>query len=230
MVTNLQPSEYLIVMKYLLSKETENWFIYDFTSIKFKAELIDSMVGPWVDFRAAEWMGTYHWHRSEVVNLSQDPLYLHFVRDYKIEQIDCNDVLSTTHIELLRIQSRLEKNRSKVITKSRYDDNIRKSLKVGDRVWYNSESGIITYQHRGKDLKFTVRVKDTFTKYVPYNMLRPREVTDYSHIQIPDKIKKLTTKQLLATRIQGRLSDVVKAELQNREHIKRKTKTKEYGK
>lgn len=230
MVTNLQPSEYLIVMKYLLSKETDKWMIYDFTSIKFKAELIDGMVGPWVDFKAAEWMGQYHWHRSEVTNLSQDPLYLQFVRDYKIQQIYSTDLLSTTHIELLRIESHLEKNRSKLVTKSRYDDNIRKSLKVGDRVWYNNEPGIITYQHRGKDLKFTVRVKDTFTKYVPYNMIRPREVIDYSHIQIPEEIKKLTTKQLLSTRIQGRLSDVVKAELQSREHIKGKIKTKEYGK
>ena len=230
MITNLEPSEYLIVMKYLLSKETENWFIYDFTSIKFKAELIDDMVGPWVDFKAAEWMGTYHWHRSEVVNLSQDPLYLHFVRDYKIEQINCNDALSTTHIELLRIQSRLEKNRSKVITKSRYDDNIRKSLKVGDRVWYNSEPGTITYKHKGEDVKYTVRVKDTYTKYVPYWMLILREKKDYSHVQIPDSIKKLTTKQLLNKRVKGHLCDVYKAELQNREHIKRKTKTKEYGK
>lgn len=231
MITNLTESEYLIVMKYLFSKETDNWFVYDFTSIKLRAELIDSMVGPFVDFRAAEWMGNYHWLRSEVTNLSQDPNYLQFVRNYKINQIDCNDPLSTVKIELLRVDSHLKKNQSKIIHKSDYDKTIKLNFKEGDKVWYNKEPGIITYKHRGKETKFTVRCKDTFTKYVPYWLLTPRQTKDYSQVQIPNSIKKLTTKELLATRnYHGQLSEVVKAELQTREHIKRKTKIKEYGK
>lgn len=231
MLTNLTQSEYLIVMKYLLSKERYNWFIYDFTSIKLRPELIDSMVGPMVDFRSADWMGDYHWVRSEVVNLSQDPNYSKFVRDYKINQINCEDPLSTTKIELLRIESHLRKNISKIIHKSDYDKSIKLNFKLGDKVWYNNEPGIITYKHCGEEIKFTVRCKDIFTKYVPYWLLTPRETKDYSQVTIPESIKKLTTKELLATRnYHGQLSEVVKAELQTREHVKRKTKVKEYGK
>jgi hypothetical protein len=230
MVTNLIESEYLIVMKYLFTKETDNYFIYDFTSILVRSDLVSDMFGPFVDFRAAEWMGNYHWLRSEVVNLSQDPSYLQFVRDYKINQIDTNDPLSTTRIELLRVESHLIKNQSKIIHKTDYDKSIKLNFKEGDKVWFNREPGIITYKHRGKEIKFTVRVKDTYTKYVPYNMLTPRQTKDYSSVKIPQEIKKLTTQQLLNKRRNGYLSDVVKAELQNREHIKRKTKIKEYGK
>lgn len=234
MVTNLTDFEILMVMKYLISKESTNWFIYDFISINFKPNLVDDMVGPWVDFRSAEWMGDYHWVRSEVCNLSQDKEYLNFVRDYKINQINSEDhPLSTTKIELLRVDSHLSKNRSKVKYKHNYDEDIKRNFKVGDKVWFNNEPGIITYRHLEKSdgiVKYTVNVKNTFTKYVPYNLLSPRHVRDYSSVNVPDSIKKLTTLQLLNTRNRGVLSTVVKAELQNRENIKRKKITKIYGK
>ena len=73
-------------------------------------------------------------------------------------------------------------------------------------------------------------VKDTYYKYVPASQLYPRIKKDLSHIEIPKKFQDMSTTDLLRLRSSyGVLPDVIKAELDKREHIKKKSKTKIYG-
>jgi len=226
MKCNLEKTEIILPIKYILSKETKDYLILGFNSILSKDD------GVFIDYRSAEWQtsSNHHFVRSELVNLSNDVGYLIFARDYKINQIESFETTDTAGIELLRIQSKLTKNESKVITKADLDKKERLSFEPGDRVWYQNEPGVISYKHKGDEVKYTVNVKDTFTKYVPYWKLSKRVVKDYSHIVVPEEVKKMHTKQILNKRVQGHLSDIYKAELQNREHVKKKKKIKEYGK
>lgn len=227
--TNLTNMELIIPMKYLLSLGTNTYMVYKINSIRTKG---DSHSGDLVAiYMSAEMTsdGT-HWEHRNIVNLSQDLKYIEFVRDFKINQIQSTDCWESDKVEILRIESRLNKNRSKIITRKSLTDQKLKELKPGDSVWFKGEPGIISYRHRGSEIKYTVNVKDTYTKYVPYSKLSLRVVIDYSHIEIPEEIKKLKTGQLLSKRHNGYLPNVIKAELQTREHIKRKVKIKEYGK
>jgi hypothetical protein len=103
MKCNLEKTEIILPIKYILSKETKDYLILGFNSILNKDD------GVFIDYRSAEWQtsSNHHFVRSEVVNLSNDVGYLIFARDYKINQIESFETPDTAGIELLRIQSKL---------------------------------------------------------------------------------------------------------------------------
>jgi len=168
-----------------------------------------------------------------------------WLRDYKItelnSEVDAFTRKERQEIELLRIKTELEKNKLKVITRQDALNSYFDSIKIGDRVSYNNMPGIITYRHMDSNpAKFTINIKDTFHRYVPGDKIFPRNVEDLSHIDVPDEVKKLTTKELLARLDECRQwtisrtkpthsTEVYKAELQTREHIKKIKKTIDYG-
>ncbi len=114
-------------------------------------------------------------------------------------------------------------------------------FKSGDKIKYKNMPGIITYRHKGDDLKFTIKVGTTYHKYVLYHELIRKIKKDYSNILIPKEFKEMSTTNLLFLLKESRkygyrterfptLSNVnydiemIKAELSNREHIKNKKK------
>lgn len=147
MKCNLEKTEIILPIKYILSKETKDYLILEFKSILSRED------GIFLEYMSAEWQkdSNHHFVRSEVTNLNNDTGYLTFSRDYKINQIDSFDTPDTAGIELLRVQSKLIKNQSKVIAKADIDKKERLSFEPGDRIWYQNEPGVISYKHKGNE-------------------------------------------------------------------------------
>lgn len=227
--TNIDKSLLIQILRFFIEKETDSWFITNY----------DKHNGLFITLHTSELVSdserniSYHWQRTQTTDMSQNEEFIRWNRDYKISEITAFDVFSPEErlkIELLRIQSHFDSNKKKVVTKQQAVDNFSKTLKKGDRVWYNKMPAIITYKHKGDELKFTINVKDTYYKYVPASLLYPRIKKNLSHIEVPKKYQEMSTTQLLRLRTSyGFLPDVIKAELEKREHIKKKSKTKVYG-
>lgn len=228
---NIDKSLLIQILHFFIEKESDSWFITNY-------ETRDSFITIYTSelIFDSERNISYHWQRAQTTDISRNEEFIRWNRDYKISEItdDSFDVFSPEErlkIELLRIQSHFDSNKKKVVTKQQAVDNFSKTLKKGDRVWYNKMPAIITYKHKGDELKFTINVKDTYYKYVPASQLYPRIKKDLSHIEVPKKYQEMSTTQLLRLRTSydGVLPDVIKAELEKREHIKKKSKTKVYG-
>jgi hypothetical protein len=228
---NINKASVIQILHYFMQKECEGWFITDFKVRS--SDLIDLYASELI-FDQERGIH-YHWQRTQTTNPYGIDEFITWLRDYKISEINDESIDPFSHedrlkIELLRIQSHFDSNRKKVINKEEAIRERNKNLKEGDRVFFNRMPGIITYKHKGDELKFTVNVKDTYYKYVPYSQLIPRIKKDLSHIEVPKEYQGMSTKELLNLRSSfGYLSDEVKAELDKREHIKRKPKTKIYG-
>lgn len=101
----------------------------------------------------------------------------------------------------------------KIITKSEYYA----SFKNGDKVYFNNESGVITYCHKpnkeghlqftvnahGKETKLVNPFKQTFQPFSSfYNdekklYLSKRKMDNYDCVEVPTHVSKLSTKELL---------------------------------
>ena len=234
---NIDKSTVIQILQYFIQKECEGWFITDF-KIRAPGWFTTEVL---VDLYTSELMFDqdrgikYHWQRTQSTNPFKIDEFIIWLRNYKISEINDDSFDAFSHeerlrIELLRIQSHFDSNKKKVITKEDAIKEYNKTLKQGDRVYFNQMPGIITYKHQGDELKFTINVKDTYYKYVPASQLYPRIKKDLSHIEIPKKFQDMSTTDLLRLRSSyGFLPDVIKAELDKREHIKKKSKTKIYG-
>lgn len=233
---NIDKSSVIQILHYFMQKESDGWFITDFKVIApgSTSETLINLYTSELMFDSERGIN-YHWQRTQSTNPYKVDEFIIWLRNYKISQITDDSFDAFSHedrlkIELLRIQSHFDSNKKKVITKSKAIEEFNKTLKEGDRVTFNRMPGIITYKHQGDELKFTINVKDTYYKYVPASQLYPRIKKDLSHIEIPQKYKQMSTTELLNLRSSfGYLPDEVKAELDKREHIKKKTKTKIYG-
>jgi hypothetical protein len=217
-------------LKYCLFKSTDENFIVDYRPDKFLvAEIHIESDGP----------RQLKYHTNRWYYFSEDmPGYVQFSRDYRIgllteEHFYTRD--DRLEIEMLEIKTQLEKNKLKVKSRRGSIYEYVNSLKVGDRVSYKNMPGFITYSHVGTNpKKFTVNVKDTYYKYVPGEEIFPRDKEDLSHIKVPDEVRKMTTKELMSRMKElqrvGYGREIYKAELQNREHIRKTKKTFLYSK
>lgn len=172
------------------------------------------------------------YNRSSRFSLDvNDEKYFSEIRDIKIDDAISNDYFTSEQrlkVELLRLIGIIESNRFNTVSIDDAKKEFAKKLKPGDRVLYKNMPGIITYIHKGDNLKFTINVKDTYYKYVTYNSILPRVKRDLSHIIVPEEIKKLSTIDLLK-RLKRTYSngygyyngDAYRAELSTREHIKK---------
>jgi len=228
---NIDKASVIQILHYFMQKECDGWFITD-----FKVQSSDL-----IDLRTSELMFdqerqiNYHWQRTQSTEPYKLDEFIIWLRNYKITEINDESFDAFSHedrlkIELLRIQSHFDSNKKKVISRNDAINQHNKNLKEGDRVYFNTMPGIISYKHKGDELKFTINVKDTYYKYVPASKLYPRIKKDLSHIEVPKKYQEMSTTDLLRLRTtHGVLPDVIKAELSKREHIKKKPKTKIYG-
>ena len=236
---NLTTSEksYIIQMlRFNISMEKEDWFITDFKvekSDKIYIKLLTA--GVHKDSNRKTIYHTEMWGTSEAYEL---PNYKSWAREYKISQINDESIDTFTYeqnikLDLLRIQSHFDSNKSKLISRSKSEEEYINSFKVGDRITYKNMRGFITYKHTGDEPKFTINIKDTYYKYVPGIHIFKREKQDLSNVVVPDDIKKLSTHELLSklkrSQKTGCSPQILKAELQKREHIKNKVTTKIYG-
>lgn len=98
-------------------------------------------------------------------------------------------------------------------------------FKVGDRVYYKNNPGIITFKHSDKNeldpTKFSVKVKDTEFRYVCGLELVERKKQDLSDIEIDPNLNKLSTEKLLKMYRRQRGNRYIKRILEEREHIQR---------
>lgn len=228
---NIDKASAIQILHYYTQKECDGWFI---TDVKFRqSDFIDLYTSELIFDQ--ERGVNYHWQRIQTTNPYKVDEFIVWLRDYKISEINDESFDPFSHeerlkIELLRIQSHFDSNKKKVISRNDAINEYTKSLKKGDRVYFNKMPGIITYKHKGDELKFTINVKDTYYKYVPASQLYPRIKKDLSHIEVPKKYQDMSTTDLLRLRTSyGTLPDIIKAELNKREHIKKKPKTKIYG-
>jgi hypothetical protein len=234
---NINKSELIQILKFYISKESSGWFIIGYNPIyqdNIHIELTTAEL-------TCDQSRDIHYHISQkrVENPYKQEEFTIWLRDYRINEINDDSLSSFSHddslkIELLRIQSHFDSNKNKIITKNEAIKEYSKNLKKGDRVLYKNMPGIITYKHESEEPKFTINIKDTYYKYVPGSILIKRIKKDLSHIQVPKEIQKLSTIEILnllkkSHRLhQGFAPDVLKAELNKREHIKRKSKTKNH--
>jgi len=103
------------------------------------------------------------------------------------------------------------------------------SFKLGQRVYYKGEHGIITFKHNKKNQediqKYSVKVGLYEYRYVYGTDLSNREVKDLSYIPIDKKLNKLPTNRLLkmykrSLKLNKGLGNLkIKRILQEREHI-----------
>ncbi len=124
------------------------------------------------------------------------------------------------------------------------------SIKVGDKIWYKGEAGVVTFLHKPKEdshFRFTVNVDGVETRYVnPFsyyrdvnaiNLIKKRKPIDYSDVEIPKQVKEMSTKELLKylnffrTKSFDYIIDDLeethlRAELSTREHIPNKNEAK----
>jgi hypothetical protein len=232
---NIYKASVIQILHYFIQKECDGWFITDF-KVLAPGSTTDTLVNLYTsELMFDQERGiNYHWQRTQSTNPYKVDEFIIWLRDYKISEINDESLDTFSHedrlkIELLRIQSHFDSNKKKVITREEAIKERNKNLKEGDRVYFNTMPGIISYKHKGDELKFTINVKNTYYKYVPASKLIPRIKKDLSHIEVPKKYQEMSTTQLLNLRRYGSLPDVIKAELNKREHIKRKPKTKIYG-
>jgi hypothetical protein len=239
----LTKPEIIQYLRYNLSTQTEDNFIIGYDVTKYilndgkKGEVL--VINTAVSNTDPSRKTKYHSIRRN--NFSPDTSeFKVWLRDYKISILNDDEVSPFTskenqEIEILRIQRELDSNKLKIISQSQAIQKYIDSIKVGDRVSYKNMPGIITYKHReSSPTKFTINIKDTYYKYVPGEEIFPREVADLSHLTVPEEYKKLTTKELMARLKEYQKAcaprDLIKAELQTREHIKKTKKTFIYGK
>lgn len=116
---------------------------------------------------------------------------------------------------------------------SRYDEDelvkakkeYTEKFKVGDRVYYKNNPGIITFKHSDKSelapTKFSVQVKDTEFRYVCGLELVERKKQDLSDIEIDPNLNKLSTEKLLKMYRRQRGNRYIKRILEEREHVQR---------
>jgi hypothetical protein len=149
--------------------------------------------------------------------------------------------------QLKKLQELRDENKIKVpgvITKHDYYG----SIKLGDKVWYKGEAGVVTFLHEPKKdghLRFTVNVNGVETRYVnPFDfyhrgdkglkLISKRKPKDYSNVEVPKKIKDKSTKELLSILSGMRMNSYhsyeyeqqVRAELSTREHVPNKAESK----
>lgn len=151
--------------------------------------------------------------------------------------------------KLNRLRSENSVKLPRIITKHDYYS----SFKIGDKVYFNNESGVITYCHEPNsngDLQFTVNAHGKETKLInpfkqtfqPYSSneklyLSKRKVTNYDEVEVPDYVKTLSTKELLNLLDYCRKSawcsvpdDIdemhIRAELSTRGHVTNKIESK----
>lgn len=120
------------------------------------------------------------------------------------------------------------------------------SFKPGEKVYFNNEPGIVTYCHKPNsdgELQFTIKVrhketklvnpfKTTFTYGYPKMSLyvSKRSITNYEGVEVPEKVKSLSTKELLNylrwinvsnwDNVPDYMDELhVRAELSTREHV-----------
>jgi preprotein translocase subunit YajC len=229
---NINKSELIQILRFYISKESKGWFIIGVKPIyqnNLHIELVTAEL-------TCDQARNIHYHRVQkcVENPSRSIDFLSWLRDFKITEITDESIDSFSHIdrlkiELLKIESHFRDNENKVITKDQAIQEYIENLKKGDRVLYKNMPGIITYKHKD-DIKFTVNVKDTYYKYIHGSQLIKKIKRDLSHIEVPIEIQQLTTMKLLKmlkkshNLHKGFAPDVIKAELNKREHIKRKPK------
>ena len=231
---NINKSELIQILRFYMSKESNGWFIIGFKPIY-------NMNSISIDLKTAELtcdqVRNIHYHRIQksLESPSKSTDFLSWLRDFRIQEINDNSIDSFSYndrlkIELLKIESHFHDNESRVISKENATYEYIKNLKKGDRILYKNMPGIITYKHKGDDIKFTVNIKDNYHKYIPGSQLIKRVKKDLSHIEIPIEIQKLTTMELLKmlkkshNLYKGFAPDAIKAELNKREHIKTKPK------
>lgn len=245
---SLSKIELIQSLRYILDNQTSDNILLEYKSDKMGlyVKTAETTTEPVRNIKFHEirsrWLITFRENTGQDFRDSSD--YKTWLRDYKISELHSEDSFprkERQEIELLRIKTELEKNKIKVVTKQDSLNSYFDSLKIGDRVSYNNMPGIITYRHKESNpAKFTINIKDTYHKYVPGDKVFPRDKEDLSDINVPDEVKKLTTKELLSRLDECRKwtisrtkptysTEVLKAELQTREHIKKTKKTIEYG-
>lgn len=105
------------------------------------------------------------------------------------------------------------------------------SFKLGQKVYYNNNHGLITFLHTQKEdddfSRYTIKCNDIEYRYVEGTALLPRHQEDLSYITVDKELDKLSTEKLLKMykrgrdRNAGRGSKVIKRILQDREHIQK---------
>lgn len=236
MITKPQLIQYLL---FLIQKESTAWFITDY---KVKDRYLEISTHELITDPTRNI--DFHWNKSEIVDVEKLDEFKIWNRDTTIEdilidepQLFSND--DNIKLKLLRIQSHFDKNKTKIISKESAIKEYSNRLKVGDKITYKNMPGIIIYQHKGDELKFTIKMGNKYLKYINANELVRKIKNDYSNIDIPNQIKELKTTDLLFLLKESRItgyrserfrsllninynSDTLRAELSTREHIKNK--------
>lgn len=110
--------------------------------------------------------------------------------------------------------------------KQEYSEN----FKLGQKVFYNGQKGIISFKHEHKDgifQRWSVKVKETEYRRVYGTELLARVQVDLSNIKIDKELDKLSTEKLLKMyrrkmKVNRGRGDVrIKRILQDREHIQK---------
>lgn len=104
------------------------------------------------------------------------------------------------------------------------------NFKIGQKVFYNGQKGIISFKHEHKDgvcQRWSVKVKETEYRRVYGTELLARVQTDLSHIKVDKDLDKLSTEKLLKMyrrkmKVNRGRGDIrIKRILQDREHIQK---------
>lgn len=236
MITKPQLIQYLL---FLIQKESTAWFITDY---KVKDKYLEISTHELITDSKINI--NYHWNRSEVVDIEKMDEFKVWNRDTTIEDILKDEIQIFSNednikLKLLRIQSHFDKNKTKIISRESAIKEYCNRLKVGDKITYKNMPGIITYRHKGDELKFTIKMGNKYLKYINAYELVKRVKRDYSNVDTPLQIKELKTTDLLFLLKESRItvykterfrsllninynSDTLRAELSTREHIKHK--------
>jgi len=102
-------------------------------------------------------------------------------------------------IELLRKNRKLENSNRCILQNCKIEWS--NKFKLGDRVYYKGDIGIITYKHNMKSpdspQEWTVRSNGVEYRYVSGSSLKIHEKVDLSYIEVDKELDKLPTSKLL---------------------------------
>ena len=179
-------------------------------------------------------------HPPIFYNESKDFDLISELRDNKIDDIlsstmtldsfDVEEYLYTPDqkekIEILRNHKQKEKDKWKSLSNAKKDYS--ETFKIGQRIWYKHQPGIITFKHSDKldnqITRWSIQVKDTEFRYVDGTSLLKREKRDLSWVKIDPDLNKLSTDKLLkmfkSKRVKGNGNIRIQRILDEREHIK----------
>jgi hypothetical protein len=236
----MKTSELVITLKYYIEKNTDfNFFPIGYSNtiyenVRHGRTINDSTSNLSIQFAsiACDSDTGLSWHMTQTLFHKKTPEFNVWCRNHKLKEVLSEEYQLLTDeqrykVELLRLKALLEKNDKRKISKESVIDAYILTFKAGDKVTYKNMPGIITYLHTGGPIKkFTVKTNETYHKYVPGQEITKRIKRDLSHVLIPDDIKNMTTGNLLLELRQSRAmgyDDIeLKAELNNRPHIKSK--------